>query len=365
MLSIGLDFKNDEPLESYLDIIHSVSTDYFKINPAFTRNFKEVISYINKPIIFDGKYGDVPHTNEKYAEYVFEHLNVDAVTLNPYVGFEALEPFFRYKNKTCFILCRTTNGGAKKIQEYGWTHVINFVKDKPHIGLVLPSNDSLILDIASTLPNPILSPGIGTQGGKIEKNNGNIIYSVSRSVIYSQDPKSSSENFYELAHFNLRKKLEKNHFIQKGKFTLSSGNQSDYYVDLRMLSSHLDLFRNVCSRLSYLVRNQNALLGVESASIPLSTQTALFLNREFGYVRKKSKDYGSKRIVEGVNEKDKVFTIIDDVLSTGGSLKRAILSAREEGYNINQALVIVERKEFNGRQVLEELGVEVSSLLKI
>ena len=69
------------------------------------------------PVILDAKRGDIGNTSKMYAKEAFERYQADAVTLNPYMGMDALKPFLDYADKGAVILCRTSNAGAKEIQE--------------------------------------------------------------------------------------------------------------------------------------------------------------------------------------------------------------------------------------------------------
>src|SRR5206468_10403069 len=69
------------------------------------------------PVILDAKRGDVGHTAERYAIEAFERYGADAVTVNPYLGGDALEPFLRRADKGIIILCRTSNPGARELQD--------------------------------------------------------------------------------------------------------------------------------------------------------------------------------------------------------------------------------------------------------
>ena len=168
-------------------------------NPAFFANNFRVLDKVVKHLnytgtkwIYDGKIGDVYHTNEKYANYIFRILNASGVTLNPYVGYEALTPFTKFGEKLNFLVCRTSNTGSEFIQD----EVVNKVYEMSEIlsiGLVIPSNnDEYLKEITEKFPEKmILSPGVGIQGGNINKNvnNKNIIYTISRSIINCRNPR--------------------------------------------------------------------------------------------------------------------------------------------------------------------------------
>ena len=98
----------------------------YKLNLAFYEALefegldaiKRTIKYIpdNIPVIGDAKRGDIGNTAKAYAKTIFTNFNFDAATVNPYLGFDSIEPFIQYRDKGVFILCRTSNTGAKDLQ---------------------------------------------------------------------------------------------------------------------------------------------------------------------------------------------------------------------------------------------------------
>ncbi|UCB46259.1 MAG: orotidine-5'-phosphate decarboxylase [Spirochaetota bacterium] len=137
------------------------------------------------PVIVDAKLGDIGRTSEAYARFVFETLGGDAVTLNPYLGEDALQPFFSYSDKGFFVLALTSNPGAGLLQfsqldsgEKLYQRVIelicNWNKKLPSIGAVIGATKeeferciTAINDEGVSLP--LLIPGVGTQGGSYQK----------------------------------------------------------------------------------------------------------------------------------------------------------------------------------------------------
>lgn len=180
-------------------------------------DFKKTASYIKStsksPIICDAKRADIGQTSEKYAEEIFDFLEVDAVTVNPYLGFDSLEPFFKRADKGIFILCRTSNPGASDFQDLKIgkeplyiniaKKVTKWQEKYPNIMMVVgatwPNELKKIRKIAKTMT--FLVPGIGTQGGDLKgtlvngltKDKKGLIISVSRSIIYVEDPGSSAQ----------------------------------------------------------------------------------------------------------------------------------------------------------------------------
>lgn len=183
------------------------------------------------PVILDFKRGDIGNTAARYARSAFEHLGVDAVTVNPYLGRDSIEPFINYREKGTFVLCLTSNPSSSDIQRQ-----LMLLDNPPEDDLMPPqskakkfaeffrastqtlfsyvaglavewnSHGNIGLVVGATSPAeleqlrgkigeemPILIPGIGAQGGDLEKSviygsnsNGEMaIINVARGIIYA------------------------------------------------------------------------------------------------------------------------------------------------------------------------------------
>lgn len=374
-LCVGLDDPNGEGrLERVCKIIDQTEpyTICYKINPAFShgdiRYIYDVTSYLKKKgllWIFDGKIGDVPHTNQEYAKYIYGELGADAMTAHPYCGYDSLTHLM-WQYKGLFVLTRTTNPYARTIQEPVGDIVLSWGEKNSEIGFVIAGNkESALSEARSKLPtNWFLSPGIGTQGGKIRRPHLNTLYSVSRSIINADNPALEAKRYAELSYFDLMNHLEDRGMVKRGKFTLSSGQESDFYIDLRELTSHLDLFNHVVYELSDLITDNSNIMGVASAGVPLASALGVLLNRPFGYVRSAPKGHGTQGLVEGGVGIHLPVVVIDDVVTSGGSLIKAILALREQGYVVNQAFCVVDRG-MGGSEALKAIGVDLKSLLNL
>ena len=179
---------------------------------------KASIEYIKSnapeiPVILDVKRGDIGSTAEWYAKEAFDRYQADAVTVNPYMGYDAVKPFLDYADKGVIILCRTSNphsGDLQNLVSDGkplYVHVAELVRDKWN------ENKNAALVIGATYPEelrqlrqlcpelPFLVPGVGAQGGDVEKvvKNGcamcwgGIIVNSSRGIIYA----SKGDDFAE------------------------------------------------------------------------------------------------------------------------------------------------------------------------
>ncbi len=199
----------------------------FKPNAAFFEAFgekgwwalKEVISAVPKeiPVILDAKRGDIGNSAARYAHSAFELLNADAITVNPYMGSDSLEPFLCYHNKGTIALCLTSNPGAVDFQIPHQLYLevarksIEWRKENPNVGLVVGATQpEFLAEIRKICPETlILSPGIGAQGAEMKSlkplvstsGNPRILFNASRAILYA----SSGSDFADAAR---RKSLE-------------------------------------------------------------------------------------------------------------------------------------------------------------
>ena len=164
------------------------------------------------PIIGDAKRGDIGNTARAYAKTLFSTFNFDAATVNPYLGFDSLEPFLQYRDRGVFILCRTSNAGAVDFQALefdadGSRHpLFEIVARKAsewntygNIGLVIGATypDELRLIRESHPDMPLLIPGVGAQGGElslavrygVNSQGQKAIINSSRQIIYASREK--------------------------------------------------------------------------------------------------------------------------------------------------------------------------------
>jgi len=177
---------------------------------------ERTIEYIHRthpgvPVILDAKRGDIGNTAERYASEAFERYGADAVTVNPYLGGDSLEPFLRHSERGVLVLCRTSNPGAGDLQDLP-------VAGRPLYQVVAElaarrwnSRGNCLLVVGATYPRELaavralvgdmalLVPGVGAQGGDVEqvvasgrtRSGTGLIISSSRAILYA----SAGEDF--------------------------------------------------------------------------------------------------------------------------------------------------------------------------
>jgi orotidine-5'-phosphate decarboxylase len=173
----------------------------------------------NIPVIGDGKRNDIGNTARAYAHALFDHWRFDAVTVNPYLGGDAVEPFLERPGKGAFILCRTSNPGARDFQDLPVT--VAGSTPRPLFEVVAEtaqrwnSRGNIGLVVGATYPEELrrvreicpdmtfLVPGVGAQGGDVaavvrnglDSTGGGLIINVSRQVLYA----SKGDDFEQAA----------------------------------------------------------------------------------------------------------------------------------------------------------------------
>jgi orotate phosphoribosyltransferase len=164
--------------------------------------------------------------------------------------------------------------------------------------------------------------------------------------------------------------LHQNGIIKFGEFTLASGKQSSYYVDLRLVPSYPIEFRKMVKFLENEIEqdigldNFDSIVSVPTGGLVIASALAIETVKPLIYVRSKPKDYGTSKSVEGKIHDGMKVVMIDDVATTGGSVVNAIKSLKEVNISIKDAYVIVNRME-GADEALLELGVKIHSILNI
>ncbi len=158
--------------------------------------------------------------------------------------------------------------------------------------------------------------------------------------------------------------------VKFGVFKLSTGKASPYYVDLRVVPSFPDAFREICDFYADYItqnvglKNFDRIAGIPLAGIPFASQIAYNLKKPFLYVRKGVKLHGRERRVEGILVSGDRVLLIDDLVTTGVTLKKACDAVRAEGGVVSEAVAFLDREE-GGIQTLQADGVKLHPLLKI
>ncbi|PCS23402.1 Orotidine 5'-phosphate decarboxylase [Candidatus Enterovibrio escicola] len=207
--------------KSIIDATHHYATAF---KPQFAHyaavakedQLNETIEYIRSqyssiPVILDSKRGDIGSTASKYAKESYERFNVDAVTLNPYMGLDTLIPYYDYKDRGCIILVKTSNPGSKDFQDLVLASGEKLYQFIAKAVLTSFGEEQTLFVVGATCSDELaglrevhkqttfLVPGLGAQGGDLDgviksgmtSNGEGLLLNVSRGITNS----ASAEDF--------------------------------------------------------------------------------------------------------------------------------------------------------------------------
>jgi len=153
--------------------------------------------------------------------------------------------------------------------------------------------------------------------------------------------------------------------IKFGKFKLSSGRESNVYIDMRNALSYVKLRTLIIESMVHKVKNldYDVVVGIATGGLPWATLLAYKEEKPLSYVRESKKEHGTEHLIEG-NVTNMKCLIIDDVATTGKSLFNGISLVKTHGGTVSYALVIVDRNE-GARETLMNIGVKLESILTL
>lgn len=404
LLCIGLDPHPEDLTENSADgardfclrLIEATS-DFaaaFKPNSAFfealgpqgMRSLQEVIAAVPEgvPVVLDAKRGDIASTAKAYAQAAFHTLGADAVTINPYLGYDALQPFLDDPAKGVFLLCKTSNPGASDLQDLLimggqplYAHVAQLAQKwnrNDNLGLVVgATHTNALAHVRALAPHLwILAPGVGAQGGDLHKalraglrDDGlGLLVPVSRAIARAENPSEAAQQLRQSINQALQSQppppentaaafpaaladaLLEAGCIQFGEFTLKSGLSSPIYIDLRRLAAYPHLLGQVAAAYLPILRRLtfDQLAALPYAALPIATAISLAGGWPLVYPRKEVKAYGTQAAIEGVYQPGQRVVMIDDLITTGGSKLEALGKLTAAGLLVADVVVLVDRQ---------------------
>ena len=381
------------------------------IGPAGIQALQEVVAAIPEeiPVILDAKRGDIASTARAYARAVFETLGAQAVTINPYLGRDAVVPFLENPERGVFLLCKTSNPGSQDLQDLvlqpvGGDEPEMLYERVARLAQGWSENDNLGLVVGATHPEAlrrvrriapdlwILAPGVGAQGGDLDaalraglrRDGGGLLVNVSRTISRAEDQARAARSIREAINegrrisaregkatlygsrtfpSELADKLLEAGCVRFGKFQLKSGLISPIYIDLRKLVAYPDILQQVARAYLPVLRKLhfNRLAALPYAALPIGTAISLQSGWPMVYPRKETKEYGTRAEVEGEYQPGERVVVIDDLATTGGSKFEAIDKLGAAGLIVQDVVVLIDRQS-GAKQALEEAGYRMHSV---
>jgi uridine monophosphate synthetase len=370
------------------------------------------------PIILDAKRGDIASTAQAYVRAAFEQLGADAITINPYLGHDAVEPFLEDSERGVFLLCKTSNPGAEDFQDlriidknsdmvsgagyFLYEKVALLAQEwntRDNLGLVVGATQPEALRrVRSLTPEMwILTPGVGVQGGDLVvalraglRSDGlGMLIPISRAISRADDPKKAAieiwreideqrkeiqslpsrngrppEDLQFSAEFaQLADGLLEAGCIKFGQFTLKSGMVSPIYIDLRLLVSYPNLLELVCRAYLQILKRLtfDRLAGLPYAALPIATVISIQGGWPLIYPRKEVKTYGTKAEIEGIYKEGERVVVIDDLVTTGESKFESIDKLISAGMKVEHIVVLIDRQS-GASETLEKAGYRLHAL---
>lgn len=389
----------------------------FKPNAAFFEAFgaegwaalRELIRALPQevPVILDAKRGDIASTAEAYARSVFHHLGAGAVTLSPYLGRDALQPFLVEEGKGVFLLCKTSNPSAVELQDLELAQGGTLYERVAGLAGEWGSAQNLGLVVGATQPgslrrvrelapqNWILAPGVGAQGGDLRttlqaglRSDGlGMLVNVSRGLSRAADPAAEAarlcaemravqhevqggggagRGWMDPAREALAMGLLKAGCVRFGEFRLKSGLISPIYLDLRNLAAHPLLLGQVAQAYGKVLEGLEfaRMAGLPYAALPIVTAVALHNRRPFLYPRKETKEYGTRAEIEGEYHPGETVVVVDDLATTGGSKFEAVDKLTQAGLVVRDVVVLIDR-ESGAAEALNAAGLRLHAVFRL
>jgi uridine monophosphate synthetase len=425
LLCVGIDppLGADEELFAFgrriVDATHDAACLY-KPNIAFyeargiegLKKLGELIDYIHEagfPVLLDAKRGDISSSAAAYAHAAFTQWGADALTVNPLLGGDGVEPFTAHSDRGVFVLCHTSNPGAKELQELdvggmpfyeriarlagGWN-------TRGNVGLVVGATFPEVLRrVRAIVPDMwLLLPGIGAQGGDLDASldaalsasGSGVLVNVSRAISDAADPRATALEYRDRMnaardrHVRRAGKeslpaanaptladqialgLHELDAIRFGEFTLKSGLLSPLYVDLRLLVSDPKLMALVARALARLLDDlpYDRIAAIPYGGLPIGQAVALACGRPLIYPRREAKGHGTRNLIEGTYAAGETVVVLDDLITTGGSKLDAMAPLTEAGLKVKDVVVLVDREQ-GGRKELAAHGLALHAVLTI
>lgn len=152
--------------------------------------------------------------------------------------------------------------------------------------------------------------------------------------------------------------------VQFGRFVLTSGAISDYYIDIKKASANPMVLKKIAEALAEYTDGYDLIAGMELGAVPLVVAVSLETEIPYVIVRKEKREHGTSKQIEGGDVKNKKVLVIEDVTTSGGSVVKTIQILRENQAEVDEVLVVVDR-ESGAEEKLQSLNVSFIPLLSV
>ena len=332
------------------------------------------------------------------------------MTLNPYLGYDSLQPFLKDPAHGVFLLCKTTNTGTVDLQDLPLSgeglplHVYEKVallaqdwNTNGNLGLVVSAMHPEELGAVRQLtPNLwIMATGIGSTNGELaaalrrglRADGLGLMVTVSRAVWRASDPHQAAQTLMDavtrhrqtlhaegpvtsdpelIFPASLADDLLQTGCVRFGQFTLKSGETTPIYIDLRQLVSHPHLLAEVSAAYLPILRRLtfDRIAALPYAALPIATTLSLQSGWPVVFPRKEARSYGSRAEIEGKYNTGETVVVINDIAGSGMSKFEAISKLVEFGMVVQDVVVLIDR-QLGAAEALADNGITLHSVLTL
>lgn len=152
--------------------------------------------------------------------------------------------------------------------------------------------------------------------------------------------------------------------IKFGRFVLTSGAVSDYYIDIKQASTNPWILKEIVKQMSKYAKGYELIAGMELGAVPLAVALSLETNIPFVVVRKEKRLHGTGGLIEGPDVDKKKVILLEDVTTSGGSVLKAVSTLRDAGAELDKVITVVDR-ESGAREKIKDAGLELIPLLTV
>lgn len=151
--------------------------------------------------------------------------------------------------------------------------------------------------------------------------------------------------------------------LKFGKFVLTSGKESNYYVDIKFAVTKPAILSKIADMMSGYLTGENLIAGMELGAVPIATALSLRTGKPFLIIRKSERSHGTMKQIEGDYKAGDEVLLVEDVCTTAGSIIKAVEILRNAGCIVRKVIVVVDREE-GGRENLAQHNIELFALVK-
>ncbi len=375
------------------------------------REVRELVP-LEIPLILDAKHADL-NSASALANYVFDELNVDAVSLSPLAGHDLAAPFLLHTDRAVVITCHSSSPASRILQ-----HHPNEANPL-YLRIVAESRlwatpEQLLLEVGTSDPEilarvrnlapdhvlilrslwgeeerleTLLQAGLGSAadglllpvpqnmlmedrlGERVAELKGQIA-TIRDRVISSRQPAEDRCELWLPARCEQLDSLIVDLFdigcLLFGEYVQASGALFNYYIDLRRIISNPNIFHRVLHAYSLLLADLNfdRIAGIPYGSLPTATGLSLLLHKPLIYPRKEVKAHGARRLIEGDFREGETALVVDDILITGGSVLEGIGKLESSGLRVEDVVVFIDHGG-SAAQRLADAGYRCRAVLSI